>query len=109
MAKKNRKTKAVEVVDTKKLAANDVVVEETPLEKLIPASAVGKGIAYHKLAGSPSKQSVTACFGKTGYAYSWVKRAEVLGVSTEALCEEFKADPAAVKVLWEKATTKISK
>ena len=92
MAKRVRKTK---VVDVKKAAAND---KETPVVKLPAktASAVAKGAAY----------AVPAVFGKTGYAYSWVKRAEVLGVSTEELCGDFKSDPAGIKVAWEKATAK---
>jgi hypothetical protein len=42
------------------------------------ASAVAKGAAYAVLAGRPSKQAVIPAFGKTGYALSWVVRADRL-------------------------------
>lgn len=73
MAKKSRK-----VVDVKKAAAND---RETPDVKLPKknASAVATGAAYHVLAGRPSKQAVISVFGKSGYALSWVARAEKAG------------------------------
>jgi hypothetical protein len=44
------------------------------------ASSVAKGAAYAVLAGRPSKQAVIAVFGKSGYALSWVARADRLGV-----------------------------
>ena len=47
-----------------------------------------------------------ACFGKTGYAYSWAKRADILGVDAEALAADFKTDAASVKQRWTAATTK---
>jgi hypothetical protein len=64
------------------------------------ASAVAKGAAYAVLAGRPSKQAVTAVFGKTGYALSWVARAGRLGLTPEELCDRFKTDPNRVKKLW---------
>ena len=68
------------------------------------ASAVAKGAAYAVLAGHPSKQAVTAVFGKTGYALSWVARAERLGTTPEELCNRFKTDPNRVKKLWAEMT-----
>jgi len=102
-SKKVRKQKAV-VVDLKKAAAND---KETPIEvKRVPksGSVVAKGAAYSVLAGRPSKQAVTAVFGKTGYALSWAARADRLGVTPEELCERFKTDPNRVKKLWVELT-----
>ena len=64
------------------------------------ASAVAKGAAYAFLAGRPSKQAVVAVFGKTGYALSWVERANRLGITPEGLCDRFKADPNRVKRQW---------
>jgi len=64
------------------------------------ASAVAKGAAYAVLAGRPSKQAVTAVFGKTGYALSWLARADRLGITAEELCQKFANDPAAVKRSW---------
>jgi hypothetical protein len=98
-SKKVRKQKAA-VIDVKKAAAND---KETPTEvKRVPksGSAVAKGAAYSVLAGRPSKQAVTAVFGKTGYAVSWVARADRLGITPEELCDRFKTDPNRVKKLW---------
>ena len=68
------------------------------------ASAVAKGAAYAVLAGRPSKQAVTAVFGKTGYALSWIARADRLGITPEELCERFKTDPNRVKKLWTDLT-----
>ena len=98
-SKKARKQKAA-VFDMKKAAAND---QETPIEvKRVrkSGSAVAKGAAYAVLAGRPSKQAVTAVFGKTGYALSWVARAGRLGITPEELCDRFKTDPTRVKKLW---------
>lgn len=68
------------------------------------ASAVAKGAAYAVLAGRPSKQVVTAAFGKTGYALSWIARADRLGITPEELCDRFKTDPNRVKKLWAELT-----
>jgi len=94
-----RKVKTSKVVDVKKAQAND---KETPVVKLPAknASAVQKGATYAVLAGRPSKQAVTAVFTKSGYALSWVTRAERLNMTPEDLCERFKADPDEVKALW---------
>ncbi len=91
--------KATKVVDIKKRQAND---KDTPEVKLpaANATAVAKGAAYAVLAGRPSKQAVTAVFGKTGYALSWLARAERLNISVEELCERFKTDAIEVKKLW---------
>lgn len=70
------------------------------------ASAVAKGAAYSVLAGRPSKQSVTAVFGKTGYALSWIARADRLGVTTEELCNRFKTHPDRLKKLWAELRAK---
>jgi hypothetical protein len=64
------------------------------------ASSVAKGAAYAVLAGRPSKQAVIAVFGKSGYALSWVARANRLGITPEELCERFKADSNRVEKLW---------
>ena len=73
------------------------------------ASAVAKGAAYAVLAGRPSKQAVTAVFGKTGYALSWVARADRLGITPEELCERFKTDSNRVKKLWTELTVEKEK
>ncbi len=73
------------------------------------ASAVAKGAAYAVLAGRPSKQAVTAVFGKTGYALSWVARADRLGITPQELCDRFKTDPNRVKKLWAELTVENSK
>jgi hypothetical protein len=73
------------------------------------ASAVAKGAAYSVLAGRPSKQAVTAVFGKTGYALSWLARADRLGITPEELCDRFKADPNKVKKLWVELTAENEK
>lgn len=68
------------------------------------ASAVAKGGAYSVLAGRPSKQAVTAVFGKSGYALSWVVRADRLRTTPEELCERFKTDSNRVKKQWAELT-----
>lgn len=73
------------------------------------ASAVAKGAAYSVLAGRPSKQAVTAVFGKTGYALSWVVRANRLRITHEELCDRFKTDPNKVKKLWAELTVEKEK
>jgi hypothetical protein len=73
------------------------------------ASAVAKGAAYAVLAGRPSKQAVTAVFGKTGYALSWIARADRLGITPEELCERFKSDASRVKKLWTELTVENAK
>lgn len=97
MAKKSRKARAG------RAAANG---------KRLPkrnASAVAKGAAYAVLAGRPSKQAVTAVFGKTGYALSWIARADRLGIPAEELCDQFKTDPNRVKKLWAELTVEKEK
>lgn len=96
MAKKKGKSK--KVVDVKKAAAHDVEEVKLPAKN---ASQVAKGAAYAVLAGRPSKQAVTAVFGKSGYALSWLARAERLGMQVEDLCADFKADANSVKARWE--------
>jgi|SRR6516162_1946849 hypothetical protein len=101
--KKTRKNR--KVVDVKKAAAHDV----EPVEKKLPAknaSAVAKGAAYHVMAGRPSKQAVIACFGKSGYAMSWISRAERLGIGSEELCERFRTNASEIKRLWEGLASK---
>jgi hypothetical protein len=87
-------------VDVKKAAANDP--DEIPVVKLPAkdASLVARGAACHVLAGRPSKEAVVACFGKSGYALSWVNRAERLGISPQELCERFRANAAHVADQW---------
>jgi len=101
MTKKSKKVRKQKgVVDVKKAAAND---KETQIEvKRVPksGSAVAKGAAYSVLAGRPSKQAVTAIFGKTGYALSWVARAARMNVTPENLSARFKAQPEQVKADW---------
>lgn len=65
--------------------------------------------AYAVLAGRPSQQAVTAVFGKTGYALSWVARAERLGLTPEELCDRFKMDPNRVKKQWAELTAESRK
>src|SRR5260370_34867230 len=65
-----------------------------------PTPATATGARYSVLAGRPSKQGVIAAFGKTGYALSWVARAERLGITPEELCERFKSDSEGVKAAW---------
>jgi hypothetical protein len=128
MAKKNKKN--LTAVDTKKAAANDkpeVAVEtpKTATQAILTAmasdavkaaasvakevvirkgdSAVQKGAKYAVMAGRPSRQAVTAVFGKRGYSLSWIQRAEEMKTTPEALCARFKADPAELKIDWELA------
>jgi hypothetical protein len=67
-------------------------------------SAVAAGAAYHVLAGRPSKPAVIRVFGTSGYALSWLARAERLGITPERLCSKFKADPEGVKADWAALT-----
>lgn len=103
------KTKAPKLapVDSKSAAANDkpdgagdVRKGSAPKLPAKNASLVAKGAAYHVLAGRPSKDAVVACFGKSGYALSWVSRAEKLGVTPQELCERFAANAAELKKSW---------
>jgi hypothetical protein len=71
-----------------------------------PATLTATGTRYAVLAGRPSKQAVTAVFGTTGYALSWVARAIKLNTTPEALCERFKTDPESVKSQWEASAAK---
>jgi predicted alpha/beta hydrolase len=64
------------------------------------ASAVATGAKLAALAGRPSKQAVTAVFGTSGYALSWLARAERLGITPVRLCTKFKSDPEGVKADW---------
>jgi len=73
------------------------------------ASAVAKGAAYAVLAGRPSKQAVTAVFGKTGYALCWIARADRLGIMPEELCDRFRTDPNKVKKLWAESMVESEK
>jgi len=73
------------------------------------ASAAAKGAAFAVLAGCPSKQAVIAVFGKTGYALSWVARADRLEITAEELCERSKADPNRVKKQWAELTAENAK
>jgi hypothetical protein len=82
----------------RKAARKAAVNSKKPVKR--SASAVAKGAAFAVLAGRPSKQAVIAVFGKTGYALSWVGRADRLGVTPEELCNRFKTDPNRVKKLW---------
>jgi hypothetical protein len=97
MPKKSRKVRAGKAgANSKKLPKRN-------------ASAVAKGAAYSVLAGRPSKQSVTAVFGKTGYALSWLARADRLGITPEELCDRFKTDSNRVKKLWAELTVEKEK
>ncbi len=121
-AKRVRKSRKV-ISDVKLAAANDVQPEavvapnQSAAPKLPPAtaSAVKSGAMYAVLAGRPSKAAVIATFGKSGYALSWLGRAEKMGIPSEQLCSRFKdlstrdlvkSDWEAVNVKKEKATTK---
>jgi|ERR1700723_123737 len=64
-------------------------------------SLVRKGAIWAVLAGRPSKQAVIACFGKSGYALSWIQRAERLNMTPGDLTQAFVDDPAATKRLWK--------
>jgi hypothetical protein len=98
---KSRKTKApAPAKDFKSAAAHDVGEAPAPKLPAKNASLVAKGAAYHVLAGRPSKDAVVKCFGKSGYALSWVSRAERLGVSPQELCEAFAANPNKVADKW---------
>ena len=70
------------------------------------ASAVATGAKLAALAGRPSKQAVVSVFGTTGYALSWLARAERLGITPEKLCARFKADPGGLKADWAALTAK---
>jgi hypothetical protein len=97
MPKKPRKVRAGKAVgNNKKLPKKN-------------ASAVAKGAAYAVLAGRPSKQAVTALFGKTGCALSWIARADRLGITPEELCDRFKTDANKVKKLWAELTAEKEK
>ncbi len=111
------------VPDFKQAAANDdsptrpvirrkpKTVKDAPVAK-VPArnaSLVAKGAAYHQLAGKPTKQAVVACFGKSGYALSWVNRADRLGITPQELCEQFRDNPAQVADRWAALATESSK
>jgi hypothetical protein len=115
-SKRNRNT------DAKMAAANDtsnlvprLTADEIAAQPEAPATpkvdpstlkGVAAGIYFAGLAGRPSKPAVIACFGKAGYNMNWIQRAQKLGMETADLCAQFKADPAAVKAIWEKATIK---
>jgi hypothetical protein len=75
-------------------------------KKVRAKSAVAAGAAYHVLAGRPSKQAVTAVFGSSGYALSWLARAQRLGITPDRLRAKFKADPQGVKADWAALTAK---
>ena len=75
-------------------------------KKVRAKSAVAAGAIYHVLAGRPSKQAVTAVFGTSGYALSWLARAERLGITPERLCAKFRANPEGVKTDWAALTAK---
>jgi hypothetical protein len=64
------------------------------------SSAVATGAKLAALAGRPSKPAVVSVFGTTGYALSWLARAERLGITPERLCAKFKANPEGVKADW---------
>lgn len=70
------------------------------------ASAIATGAKLAALAGRPSKQAVTAAFGSSGYALSWLARAEHLGITPERLSAKFKADPGGLKADWAALTAK---
>jgi hypothetical protein len=75
-------------------------IKKITTKKVRARSGVAAGAAYHVLAGRPSKPAVISVFGTTGYALSWLARAERLGITPERLCAKFKADPEAVKADW---------
>lgn len=70
------------------------------------ASATATGAKLAALAGRPSKPAVISVFGTSGYALSWVARAERLGIPPERLCAKFKTDPEGVKADWAALTAK---
>jgi hypothetical protein len=85
------------------VATKEVPAASEPKAKKTPqAKATKTGAKYHVLAGRPSKHAVIAVFGKTGYGYSWVKRAELLNETPEDLTAMFATDPKRVKAAWEK-------
>jgi len=47
---------------------------------------------------------VTPVFGKTGYALSWVARADRLAITPEDLCDRFKTEPNRIKKPWAELT-----
>jgi hypothetical protein len=101
--------KPVEEAETANSSAPAVTPQKpTPVaaEAPKPATSTAAGVQYSVLAGRPSKHSVVAVFGKSGYALSWVARATKLNTTPEALCERFKTDPEGVKSQWETATAK---
>ncbi len=63
-------------------------------------TSIAVGAHLNKLAGSPKADAVVAVFGKSGYALSWAKRAERLGMQPEELCKAFVANPEEVHKLW---------
>lgn len=73
------------------------------------ASLVAKGAAYHVLAGRPVKQAVVNVFGKSGYALSWVTRAQRMGITPQELCEQFRTNPAKVADQWAELENKKEK
>lgn len=116
MAKRNRKRNidvkaaaanddtAVEITKAPRVTAEEIVAQAPqPATVITKKSATATGAAYHVLTGRPSKQAVIACFGKTGYALSWVARAIRLNVTPEELCTEFKSNPEGLKASWEVA------
>ena len=52
---------------------------------------------------------MTAVFGKTEYALSWLARVDRLGITAEELCDRFKTDPNRVKKLWAELTVEKEK
>jgi hypothetical protein len=62
--------------------------------------AVAEGARLNRLAGSPKAEAVIACFGKAGYALSWLKRAERLQMPADDLCQLFGQDPGKVRGMW---------
>jgi hypothetical protein len=61
-------------------------------------AAATTGTMYGKLAGGPKRQQVEYVFGgKKGWDLSWVKRAVILGITPEELCQQFKDDPEGLK------------
>jgi hypothetical protein len=104
--KSPRKSRKVVAEDVKKAAAHDVPEvapnQSATAKTLAPnASPVQRGIYFNGLAGVKDKHAVIAVFTKAGYsAYSWDKRAEKLGISTEELCERFRTNPDLVKTAW---------
>jgi hypothetical protein len=101
--------KPVEEAETANSSAPAVAPQKsTPVaaEAPKPATLTAAGARYAVLAGRPSKHSVVAVFGKSGYALSWIARAERLGIAPEELCARFKTDSEGVKAQWEVATAK---